>query len=199
MPTSTNTEKRVVFGLKNFHYAILDESTSSYGSPKHVTGSVKLAVNAQGNNWKFFADDDNYYEEDDNQGYEGDLELANCPDEMLIDLCGYVYDANGVLVEDADAKYVKFALLCENQSNLSPIRHAFYECKFGRKNIEANTKSDNVNPDTQTIPISIQPHEITWGTGTKKIVHTKVPNDTDHATQYNGWYTNVYIPTMPSL
>ena len=60
----TNTKNKVKFGLKNCHYAtttIAEDGTITYGTLKSLPGSVSLALDAEGENDPFYADDSVYY------------------------------------------------------------------------------------------------------------------------------------------
>lgn len=62
-----------------------------------------------------------------------------------------------------------------------------YECSATRPGINANTKSETTDPDTQTSTITVSP----MADGTIK-AHTA--DDVTPAT-LNGWYTSVTLPT----
>lgn len=194
---STNTEqKKVIFGLKNVYYAVFNETQGSYGTPKHIPGGVSLSITREGNSDTFYADDAPYLAFETNAGYTGDLEMAYLPKDVYIDLLGYIEDSHHMVIEDSDAKPVRFALLYEVGSNLESERFVFYDCTLSRPENEANTKTDSTDPDTQTMAITMIPHEFAWGTNaTKKITKAYIVNDTDGTTTYNAWFTQVTLPT----
>ena len=107
---------KVKYGLKNVHYAvdtIAANGSATYGTPKPIPGAVSLSMDPQGEITKFRADNINYWVGQSNNGYEGDLEIALVPDSFKIDVLGFIEDSNDVLIEDAEAQTVPFALLFE--------------------------------------------------------------------------------------
>lgn len=190
---------KVVFGIRNVHYAIYDSTAGTYGTPVAVPGAVKLALTREGNSDKFYADDGTYVAFETNAGYTGELEMAYAPAQMLIDLVGYVKDSHGIVIEDADAIGKPFALLYEVSSNVSPDRFAFYECTLSRPENEANTRTDSTDPDTQTLNVTMVPHQFPWGKDeTKRVVKGYVTNDTEGASAFASWFTSVTVPTKAS-
>ena len=119
---------KVKYGLKNTHYAPITEvdTVVSYGTPKSWPGAVNLALNAAGENVTFYADDQAYFEENTNNGYDGDLEMALIPDEFRVDVLGDEIDANGALIENTNAKPKKFALMFEFNGDAKKTRHVLY-------------------------------------------------------------------------
>ena len=104
---------KVQFNLKNVHYAILElnGSVPSWKPPVPVPGAVNLSLEQQGEVTPFYADGIVYYQSVANNGYNGDLEMALFPDQMLIDVWGYEkVDGDEVLIENANAEAKHFAL-----------------------------------------------------------------------------------------
>ena len=85
-------KNKVQFNIKNVHYAILTETvtdgqtTYSWGTPVHVPGAVNITLEAQSELSPFYADGIVYYQTVSQNGYEGDLEMAKFPDQMLQDV-----------------------------------------------------------------------------------------------------------------
>jgi phi13 family phage major tail protein len=74
---------KVKYGLKNVHYAVITESSGavSYGTPVHIPGAVNLTLSPVGEKVRFAADDrEDYFAENINNGYDGNLEMALIPD-----------------------------------------------------------------------------------------------------------------------
>lgn len=189
-------EKKIVFGLSNVHYAIFNEANSTYSTPVHIPGGVKLTMSREGNSNKFYADNGSYVVFETNDGYSGDLEMAYVPDSALKSLLNYIEDSHHVIVEDADATPVRFAMLYEVESNTNAERFIFYDCVLSRPENEANTKTDSTEPDTQKLHITMSPHEFAWGENvTKRLVKGKIVNDTNGATSYASWFTSVIVPS----
>lgn len=195
---------KVVFGLKNVHYAVWNEpvgnTEGSYSTPVAVPGAVNLSLTREGDENKFYADDVVYFATETNAGYTADLELAYAPASMLKALAGYLEDANHVILEDSDAVGKSFALLFEVTSNESNDRFVFYNCTLSRPENEASTKTDATEPNTQQLSLVIGSREFPYGTNvTKNFVKGFVSNDTAGATAYASWFTAVQTPSAPSV
>lgn len=188
-----NTNK-VKFGIKNCHYAVATiaaDGSATYGNPKALPGAVNLSLEPQGENTPFYADNIVYYMAAANSGYSGDLELALIPDEFKKDVLGYVEDTNGVLIEDADAESVAFALTFEFSGDKHNMRHVMYNCTASRPGVGSTTNTENKEPQTESLTITAA--SIYCAALQKNIV--KASASPTEATQYNAWNTTIYQPT----
>ena len=182
-------KNKVRFGLKNCHYAkaTFDEDGNvTYAKPVRLPGAVSLSMDPEGENENFYADDVVYYVLNNNAGYEGDLELALIPEEFLKDILHEEEDANGVLAENANTTFERFALLFEFTGDQNAIRHVLYCCSASRPSMEGETKEDEKEVKTETL--SIIASALASGH-----VKAKTSVNTSDAV-YNGWYNEVYMP-----
>jgi phi13 family phage major tail protein len=187
---STATENKVQYGLKNAHYAVVTytDDTPTYGTPVAIPGSVSLSLKHSGDIEKFYADDGDFYDMNNNNGYSGDLEIANVPDQFLIDCLGYTLDATSkALIENADAQICRFALMFEFNGDKKAKRHVLYQCTASRPDIEGKTNSEKTTIQTAKLSISVSKRP----DGVVKFSSTA---DTPTAT-YDAWYTKVQEPT----
>ena len=185
---------KIRYGIKNCYYAVATISTTgtaTYSTPVALAGAVSLSLSAQGDTTKFFADNIVYWTGVSNQGYEGDLELAKIPDSFYTDCLGYIADANGVLLEDANAAPVHFALMFQFEGDAHAKRVVMYNCVASRPNVEGNTKEESIEPKTETIPITAT--TIYNSVLDKDIV--KASATPAQTSQYNSWLTAVYQTT----
>lgn len=150
---------KVKYGLKNAHYAVVTESGGavSYGTPTAMPGAVNLTLSAAGENVSFYADDQVYFEENTNNGYDGSLELALIPDAFRTDVLGDTVDNNGAIIENANAVVKKFALMFEFDGDAKKTRHVLYSVLPTRPNVEGSTKTNTKEPKTETMNISVRP------------------------------------------
>lgn len=183
----TTAENKVEFGLRNAYYAPITESEDgniSYGTPVRIPGAVSLTIDPSGDLIRFKADDVDYYTNPNNQGYEGNLNLARVTDKFREDILGETLTKGGVLVENADAQTKRFALLFEFQGDKKAIRHVLYYCSANRPT-EASQTKDGGDPNTTDLSIVASPRP------DNSIVKAKTtPGVTDAI--YNAWYTKVY-------
>ena len=189
---------KVKYGLKNVYYAVatIDASTNTatYDTPVQWLGAVNLSMDAQGEETKFRADNIDYWIGNSNNGYSGDFESALIPDSFKTDVLGYITDGNGVLVEDAGAKTVHFALMFQFEGDDKATRHVLYNVTCGRPSITGATTEESIEPQTETVTFkAISIYNATLG---KDI--TKASCSESQATQYAAWTEAVYQPTAPT-
>lgn len=162
------TTNKVRYGLKNVHYALVDVSDDgvvSYGTPKAYKGAVSLSIDAEtGDKVTEYADDGIWWEgAGANNGYTGTLEMASSDSRFDFEqeVLGFTKDANGNIVENADAESKKIALLFEFTGDKNAIKYVFYNCIVSRSSISGNTKEDTFDPTTDSFDLSMSPAEDT--------------------------------------
>lgn len=188
-----NKRNKVKFNLSNVHYALLsisEEGVVSYGTPVAIPGAVALSLDPNGEPSVFYADGYAYYTVNNNQGYEGDLEIALVPDSFRTDVLKESLDSNKVMVEDANVETNKFALLFEFDGDIKKTRHVLYSCIAARPKIESSTKEEEIEVKTDTLSIKASP----LADGKVKARTTEETAET----AYNNWYKEVYIPENAS-
>lgn len=186
---------KIKYGLKNVYYAVATiaaDGSATYDTPVAFPGAVSISLDPQGENSPFYADNIVYWVGVANTGYEGDLEIARVTDAFKTDVLGYQTDNKGVLVEDANANAVHFALLFQFEGDVKATRHVMYNCTATRPGANSSTKEDTVEPGTESITITATTiYNASYDTD---IVKAETNESTD-ATTYNGWFTAVYSPT----
>lgn len=189
---------KIKYGLKNVYYAVatIDASTNTatYDTPVQWLGAVNLSMDAQGEETKFRADNIDYWIGNSNNGYSGDFESALIPESFKKDVLGYITDGNGVLVEDAGAKTVHFALLFQFEGDDKATRHVLYNVTCNRPSITGATTEETLEPQTETVTFTaIAIHNATLNTDIVKASCSET-----QSTQYAAWTGTVYQPTAPS-
>lgn len=189
-------KNKVKFGLKNVHVATAtfdDNGYPTFATPKRILGAVNLSLDKEGDPTKFYADDSDYYDINNNNGYSGDLEIAMIPEWFRTDILGDIKDSNGVLIENADAPTVYFALLFEFTGDANGIRHVLYKNSVSRPKIEGKTKEDSVEVKTDVLTLSSVFCKFNVNGQDIMTPKSKTDENTTDAT-YNNWYNTVYVP-----
>ena len=188
---------KIRYGLRNAKYAVYNAQSGTYGSLTAMPGAVSLSLSREGGDSSdFYADDGIYYTfAGTNGGYSGDLELARITDQVRVDLLNEIADsASGVQYETTGAAQVQFALVCEMQGDQYPIGFVFYNCVASRPEIQANTKGENPDVDTDTLNIRIAAQPFTYNGSTQNFVQGHIEKTADNAAKYTAFFSSVVTP-----
>ena len=182
---------KIMYGLKNVHYAKLTETVDSsgtvtynYGAVKAWPGAVSLSLEPQNEVLKEYADDVEWYVQESNNGYEGDFEYEVMPEDFRENILGDTKDSNGVYLEKNDVSTTYFALMFEVNGDAKKRRNVFYKCSATRENNENQTKGESIEPTHGTLTITSVPRA-------DGKVKASTGDNTDNTT-YNGWFSEVY-------
>lgn len=181
-------KNKVQFNLKNVYYAVQNTAGEgiTWGTPVHVPGAVSLSLDQQGEITKFYADGIIYYQSSSNNGYEGDLEMALFPDQMLQDVWGIEKTTDKVLVENAFVEPKPFALLFQVDGDAEERLGCMYNCTATRPSVAGSTTEDSKEPQTQSCTISAAP--LSDGR-----VMARTGEETEESVKTN-WFKKVYEP-----
>lgn len=185
---------KVKFGIKNVHIFPITAVTlgvPTYGASIPVPGAVSLSLDAQGDINKFYADNIVYYQSSSNNGYEGDLEIARIPDEVLAQVFKYAKDSNGVFTENASTEFASFAMTFEEDGDVSGTKFVLYNCTATRPSRTLNTIEESKEPTTQTLTVSAVPLADGNVLG--------MTSDTTTDAVLNSWHSTVYISSGTNL
>lgn len=151
---------KVLWGIKNVHIAKLTEAsdgTISYGTPFALEGTVNFSPEPQGENTIFYADNKIYFRKDQNNGYEGELEVAVVNETFLTEILGREKDSNGLVLENANDTTSRFALLFEGDGDPTNRRYVYYDVTATRPSREFSTTEDSIEVGTETLTLTIAP------------------------------------------
>ena len=183
-------KNKVKFNICNVHYAPItkaEDGSVTFETPVAMPGAVSISLDPTGEPESFYADGVEYYVINNNQGYDGDLELAMIPESFRTDILKEEQDANKVLVENSNSETGSFALLFEFDGDVRKIRHVLYNCSASRPSIESKTNEDEKEVQTETLTVKARPLASGY-------VKAKTGDSTTEAV-YNDWYKSVYQPT----
>lgn len=184
--------EKITYGIKNVHYAQKTEAPDGspiFGAVKAWQGADELALPPVGDPIVIHADDVEYYRLPVNQGYEGNINVRQIPEDFKINCLGEYKDANGVLIEKDGIKPDNFALLGEftiaDESAISAKRFALYDCSAGRPDLSGQTKGDTVDPKLFSVPITARP------TKSDGIIKATIKKS-DNEELFDSWFDSVY-------
>lgn len=188
-----NKKNKVKYNICNVHYAVIakaEDGTVTFATPVAIPGAVSISLDPKGEPESFYADGVEYYVINNNQGYDGDLEVALIPESFRQDVLLETADANNVLVENSNSQTGSFALLFEFDGDIRKIRHVMYNCSASRPSISGKTNEEGKEVQTETLTIKSRPLA-------NGLVKAKTGNSTTDSV-YNNWYKDVYLPTEAS-
>jgi len=188
-----NKKNKVKYNICNVHYAVIakaEDGTVTFATPVPIPGAVSISLDPKGEPESFYADGVEYYVVNNNQGYDGDLEVALIPESFREDVLLETADANNVLVENSNSQTGSFALLFEFDGDIRKIRHVMYNCSASRPSISGKTNEEGKEVQTETLTIKSRPLA-------NGLVKAKTGNSTTDSV-YNDWYKRVYQPTEAS-
>ena len=180
---------KIKYGLSNVHYAKITETGGeiTYGTVKAWPGAVNLSLSIEGEDSVFHADKIPYFRTFANNGYSGDLECALIPDDFRTDILGETL-AGTYLVENANAIASKFAFGFQIEGDVNENMYWFYYCDASRPNVEAATKEDSIEPQTETISMTASPRP---DNGNVRIRTSETSTEQEKA----AWFTAVVEPS----
>lgn len=183
---------KITYGLTNLYYSKITEGVGgaiTYATPVRINGAVSLSLDAEGDTVTIYADNIKYVTAPVNGGYSGDLTVYNLPDSFYTDILGMQVDENGVYVEGNDDVQHPFALLGEFWTEgEEKKRFVLYNCSAARPSFGGQTKEDSLEAQEYQLSISC------GGAADTGKIKATVTNASATATQYNGWFTSVYVP-----
>jgi phi13 family phage major tail protein len=180
---------KVNFGLEQVHVAFKLTDTT-WDTPEAIPGAVRFAPTVKGDENTFYADDGPYFSYTPNNGYTAELEMALIPDSVLVKMLGWRIDSNGMIVELAEGKALRFALMGQVQGDDKNRRFVYYDCQASRPTKEHSTQEDSVEPVTDVLNITIFPITL----GDEKVVRGVMELSDTNATAYNAFFTAVTSP-----
>lgn len=182
---------KVIYGLKNVHYAIFDSTTGTYGSWKSIPGAVSLSSDADTTQNDFYADDVVYATISASSKETGSVEFACITDEMYTDLFGYVNGDDGLVYQTTEPVSITVALGYEVSGNEGKMRGVRYNVTFTAPSQSANTMTDSTNPDTVTVNYTAIGRDFVVGGNTVNVLKSHCK---EGSTSYTNFWGSVIAP-----
>lgn len=180
---------KIKFGLSNVHIATFTIGTTgayTYGTPVKIPGAVSISLEPSGEDTDFYADNIKYFSDTQNQGYEGDLEIAMLPDSVREEVFGETKDKNGALIESASDVIKPFAIGFQIEGDEKGRKFWYYNCTASRSKNESKTVESSKEIATDSISIKALPRE------TDKKVRVMLTETTANKDAYEDFFTSVY-------
>ena len=191
-------DEKITYGIRNVYYAQKSETPDGspvFGAMKRWQGADELSLPPVGEPIIIYADDVEYYRLPVNQGYEGNINVRQIPEDFKINCLGEYRDANGVLIEKDGIKPDNFALLGEfqiaDESSVSAKRFILYDCTAGRPDLTSKTKQGEGKVDAvlSSVPITARP------TKSDGIIKATIKKS-DNESLFNSWFDSVYYASV---
>lgn len=181
-------KEQKIFGFKNVHVAKMIESNGAitYGTPISIPGGVSFSMDAEGETTIFYADNRPYYQTSANNGYSGNLVMADIPEEFLTNILGQEKDNNGALIENSEDTVSKFALMCEADGDPSNRRFVFYNCLASRPSVELSTNEEGKEVKTASMDVTMAPR------ATDGQIKAVIDLTSENQAVYNSFFDSVY-------
>lgn len=182
---------RVIYGLKNVHYAIFDTTTGAYGAWKSIPGAVSMSSDADTTQNDFYADDVIYATLSASGKETGTIEFAAITDEMYTDLFGYVNGNDGIVYQTTEPLTTTVALGYEVSGNEGKMRGVRYNVTFTPPSQSSNTMTDSTNPDTVSINYTAVGRDFTIDGNSVNVLKSHCK---EGSTAYENFWSSVIAP-----
>lgn len=179
---------KVQFGLSNVHFALVtigEDGTVTFGIPHKHPGAVNLTLDPGDSSTPFYADNIIFYTSSSNQGYTGSMEFAILDEWFRTNVLKEIKDANGVLVENANASTAPVAMLYQVEGDEKAAKRVLYNVQVNRPGETAATKAEGAEPQTTSANITVSPRPDN--------LDVRANTTADTAKEiYDNWFNEVY-------
>ena len=184
-------ENKVLFGFKELYFGTFTENADgsvTMGKPYHQRGAVGFSPEEQGSDYIFYADDGPYFSYYTSGTQQGDLVVARFDREFRKQFMKEVELEDGGIAQIKNVVKPSIYLAFETQGNERPERVIFYNGAMGGITREYATIEDQVEVQTESMPITFTGDN---KTGMTKVVYRE--GDAGFATLF----TNPPAPKLP--
>lgn len=186
-------EKKFENNIKEAVYAVYDEATDTYGTVKSLktqgVGMIACNLSPAGESSEHYADGEVWDSTENNNGYDGTLDMTYLSKDFLKDILGQTQDANGVMIENKNDVKKKFAFGFIIDGN-KERKTWYYCCTVARPNDEHGTNTASKTYATNTLNIQARPR-----TTDGEVKARAEVGDTN----YDTFFDSVYEKSIPSM
>ncbi len=172
---------KVLFGISNIYVGTytVSGSTVTLGTPYHQAGAVGFSPAPQSEKNDFYADNVAYWSGYSGGTFEGDLEVAMFDDDFKTQFLGYATLTSGGIASVKNATKPNVYIAFEVDGDAEKRRVIFYNCSLGDVTRNYATITENKEPTTETIPVTVIGDNVSGVT-----MATFKPADTGYSTLF---------------
>jgi len=183
---------KVMFGVSELHigtYDVADDGTVTLGSPMKVPGTVNITMEAESEESTFYADNIKYWTGYSDNGYTGEIENALFNDTFKTTFMNYIQLDDGGIAQIKGKKNKVVYMMFQSDGDQENRRMIVYNVALGQINREYATIEDSIEPQTATLPFTVNGDN---GTGITKVSYA--PGDATYETMF----TTPPTPALPA-
>ena len=183
---------KVMFGVSNLYvglYEAASDGTVTLGSPVKVPGTVNITMEAESEENTFWADNVKYWTGYSDNGYTGEIENALFDDTFKTTFMNYIQLDDGGIAQIKGQKNQTVYFMFQADGDAENRRMIVYNVALGQINREYATTEDTIEPQTATLPFSVNGDN---ATGITKVSYA--PADAT----YDTMFTTPPVPALPS-
>lgn len=185
-------KNKVLFGFSELYigtYEVDDQGNVTLGTPYHQKGAVGFSPEASNEEVDFYADNIDYWSEQNAGPRSGDLEVAKFDDEAKVKFFGYKRTGSGGIGEVINPVKPNIYILFQIDGDKENVRRAMYNGVLGGINREYSTTEASREPVTETAPV-----KFVGDVASGLITDSCKPGDAG----YDTYFTNPVVPSVDS-
>ncbi len=183
---------KVMFGVSNLYVGLYEVSSLgvvTLGTPVHVPGTVNITMEAESEENTFYADNVKYWTGYSDNGYTGEIENALFDDTFKTTFMNYIQLDDGGIAQIKGEQNKAVYFMFQANGDAENRRMIVYNVSLGQINREYATVEDSIEPQTATLPFTVNGDN---GTGITKVSYA--PTDATYATMF----TTPPTPQLPA-
>ena len=185
-------KNKVMFGVSNLHfglYNVADDGTVTLGTPIKVPGTVNISLEADSEENKFYADNVVYWSGYSDNGLSGEIENALFDETFKTTFMNYIALDDGGIAQIKGMQNKPVYIMFQAEGDQEGRRMIMYNVSLGQITREYATTEDTVEPQTATLPFTVNGDN---GTGITRVGYA--PENAP----YNTMFETPPVPALPA-